>query len=270
MKKIINLIKGFGTSVDKQVESEVTANAALVFDGNGEPRTMSPWGFFTTFGLLPAAAVAAGTDKFLITLGTGAEVIARAAKGGINVKTQATTPADNDNSMLIGIANTASQMPIRTASRIRWSARVSLTQITELVFGAGLDENITSPIGTATAGDGAQFLFDPAGENTALATALGASALNNFILSTKVDGVDAYLDSGVRVVAGRDYELAIAVGDDLKATYYIDGVAVGTSVAALTSGDSLSTVVGVQINAASPAGQKDFDCRYVSMERRIG
>lgn len=270
MKKLVQLIKGFGTSKDRQHESEIVQHGVAVFDGDGNPRVASPWGFLDTFNLLPAAAVAAGTSKFLITLGTGTEVIARAATGGVNVKTQATTPADNDNAFLLGIATTASSIPISAKSRIRWAARVSLTQITEIVFGAGLDENLTSPVGTATAGEGAQFLFDPAGENTALTTALGAAALANFILSTKVNGVDTYVDSGVAVQAGRDYELAIEIGADLIANYYIDGVSVGAGVTALTDGDTVSTVVGVQINAASPAGQKDINVRYVAMERRIG
>lgn len=270
MKKLALLVKGFGIDKDIQSEPEVLPNGLLGFDIFGNPRVQSPWGFFSTFPLLPAAAVAAGTDKFLLTLGTGTEVIARATKGGVNVKTQATSPADNDNAMLIGIDTTASRAPIREASRILFAARVSLTQITELVFGAGLDENITSPIGTATAGDGAQFLFDPAGENTAIATALGAAALTNFILATKVDGTDAYQDSGITVNAGRDYELMVELGADLKANYYIDGVLVGTSATALTSGDQVYAVVGVQINAASPAGQKDFDARYVSLSRRVG
>lgn len=270
MKKIINLIKGFGASVDKQVEAEITEQAALVFDGNGDPRTMSPWGFFTTFGLLPAAAVAAGTEKYLVSIGTGTEVIARAAKGGVNVKTQATTPADNDNAILTGIASTASQMPIRVASRIIFRTRVNLSQITQIVFGAGLDENLSSPIGLATAGDGAQFLFDPADENGLVAANPTTLVAANFILAMKVNGTDTYKDSGIAVVAGRDYELEIRVGEDLKPNYYVDGVLVGTGASALTDGDSIAAVIGIQINAASPSGQKDFDCRYVSMERRIG
>jgi hypothetical protein len=267
MKNVSLLVKGTGGDLDRMHEPAVPLRGELRFGHDGAPRFASPWGFATSFPLLPAAAVAAGTEKNLIALGTGTEVIARSAKGGVNVKTQATTPADNDNALLIGIANTYSVLPITARSKIFFSTRVNLTQITELVFGAGLDENLTSPIGAATAGDGAQFYFDPENE---VNHSLDSAAHDNFILATKVNGVDAYLDSGVRVIAGRDYELAIQIGEDLKANYYIDGKLVGTSVASLTSGDSVGAVIGVQINANPPAGQKDFDVRYVEVERQIG
>jgi hypothetical protein len=267
MKNLSLLVKGSGSAVDKVHEPEVVICGALRFNGLGEARTESPWGFLTTFGLLPAATVAAGSEKYLVSLGTSTEVIARASKGGCNVKTQASTPADNDNAMLIGIANTASSIPMSAKSLIRWAARVSLTQITQLQFGAGLDENITTPIGSATAGDGAQFLFDPTDELGLVSSKTMVAA--NFILATKIDGADEYIDSGVKVVSGVDYELEIQVGADLKAKYYINGVLVGTSVTALTSGDTVSTVVGVQCSG-TPDTQKDFDVRYLSMERQIG
>jgi len=103
----------------------------------GKGRAPSLYRCRTVFELLPAAAVAAGKDAYLLTLGTGTEVLARAAKGGVNVKTQATTPADNDNHMLIPVASSMMIVPITAVSQPRFGTRVNLTQITELIFSAG-------------------------------------------------------------------------------------------------------------------------------------
>jgi hypothetical protein len=263
MKKVTFLHKGTGVGEDGSRDIEVSPMSGFFVDFSGKVRNISLHALQTFFRLLPAAAVAAGTEKELITLGTGAEVIARSTKGGINVKTQAAGPADNDNAMLIGIATTASQVPLTAASKPKFSTRISLTQILEIVFGAGLDENITSPIGSATAGDGAQLLFDPTNEQ---ATGVATYA-TNWILAQKVAGVDTYQDSGVPVNAGQFYELAVEYGADLKPRYYIDGNLVGTGVAG-TSGGNVHPVIGIQV--AGIGAQKDFDCQHVTVERSLG
>lgn len=261
-KNIVLLQTGDGVANYRQVIIPITGLSTLIFDGAGNAVAIPFSSALDSFSLLPAAAVAAGADDKLLSLGTGTEVIARAAGGGVNVKTQATTPADNDNAMLKPVASSAMIAVTGAATPIRFSTRVNLTQVSELQFGAGLDENFTSPIGNATANDGAQFLVDPGNES---ATGIATYA-TNFILAEKVSGADTYLDSGVAFVAGQDYDLSIALGADLKPLYYINGVLVGTGAAALTSGHSLGAVIGVQINAASPAGQKDFSCRYVLVQ----
>lgn len=267
MNKITLLRKGTNGAPegsDQWDTFDAPPHSTILVDAQGKGRCIPFNSAFDRFSLLPAAAAAAGSDDLMLSLGTGTEVIARSAKGGVNVKTQASTPADNDNAMLKPVANSSMIVPITAASRPRFSTRVRLTAITEIVFGAGMDENLTSPVGSATAGEGAQFYFDPLAEVTT------AAAAANWVCATKVNGTDAYIDSGVPVVAGRDYELAIQIGEDLKAKYYIDGRLVATSAAALTSGDSFGAVVGLQVNANPPDGQKDFDCRYVLVERFIG
>lgn len=263
MKQLVLLRKGTSEGGDNQQTINTPPLSILIADARGNYRSAPMHGAVTTFPLLPAAAVAAGTERLMVAIGTGTEVIARSTKGGVNVKTQASTPADNDNALLAAVATTAFVAPISAVSQIRFGAQVSLTQITQLVFGAGMDENLTSPVGSATAGDGAQFLFDPTDEFST------GGEVANWILATKVNGTDAYIDSGVPVVAGQVYDLVIQIGADLKANYYLDGVLVGTSASALTSGDSMGAVIGVQC-AGTPDTQKDFDIRYVSVERFPG
>jgi hypothetical protein len=267
MKSIVLARRGTleGGSQDQTIETPPYSR--LLCDGLGNYRAIPLWTALSVFELLPAASAAAGNDSLVLSLGTSTEVIARAAKGGVNVKTQASTPADNNNAMLIPVASSGLIVPITAVSRPRFSTRVNLTQITELTFGAGFDENLTSPQSQATAGEGAGFLFDPLEEIT---TGLTTAQHANWILTEKVNGTDTYVATTIPVLAGRDYDLQVQIGEDLKPVYYIDGVNVGTGASALTSGDSVGVVIGVQINANPPAGQKDFDCRYVAVERFIG
>lgn len=238
----------------------------IINDAKNNLRAQSLFAAVDVFNLLPAASATAGKDDLMFTVGTGTEVIARATKGGINVKTQASTPADNDNAILIPATSSNMYTALTAVSQPRFTTRVNLTQITELFFSAGFDENITSPDPAGTAGDGAKFYFDPAGENS---TGLAAGTRANWILSHKIAGADTFIDSGIPVQIARDYELEIQYGVDLKPTYYIDGVNVGTGAAGTTTA-VIGAVIGVQINAGSPAGQKDFDVRYVMVERFIG
>lgn len=266
MKKVILFTEGSIGEKDKRFALVASPNSQLIMLHDG-PRFIPATSGFTAFNLVPAlTTLAAGKDPLLVTIGTGTEIPTKTLRGGVNIKTQATSPADNDNAMLIGVAASPSFVTwdATAASAIapRFRTRVRLSQITELVFGAGLDQNITSPIGSATAGDGAQFLFDPANE---LSTGVSTYA-TNWILAQKVNAVYTYTDSGIAVLANVDYELEIRWSSDLKPSWYINGALVGTSTTAQTDDTAVGVVIGVQINAASPAGQKDFDCRYVQLD----
>lgn len=265
MNKLVIFQESDVIGQDKKFSVNAPPLSRLVIAGDGTPRYVPFGSGFTAFEYLPATAVAVSKDQMTISLGTGTEVIARSAKGGVNVKTQATTPADNDNVMIIGVASTPSFVTISsTAGSVvapRFRCRVNLSQISELQFGAGLDQNITSPIGNATAGDGAQFLFDPGSES---ATGISTYA-TNWILAQKVGGADTYIDSGIAALAGVDYNLEIRWSAALLPSYYINGVLVGTGVANTTA-TAVGINIGVQINAASPAGQKDFDLRSIQLD----
>lgn len=262
MKNTVIFQEGSGVNDDRKFLISSNGPGTILFGLDGSPRFHSIAGGFTRFANPPGTSMTAGKDELLITLGTGTEVVARSTKGGINVKTQASTPADNDNAMLIPVAGNGMYAPITAAAQPRFRAAVKLTQITQLVFGAGLDENITSPIGSATAGDGAQLIFDPADEFS-----LGAPA--NWIAALKVAGVDTYIDTGVPVVAGKYYELEIVYGADRKPKYYIDGVLVATGATAGTATTIVGAVVGLQCSG-TPDTQKDFDCLYVEVDRQVG
>ncbi len=242
---------------------------------------------FDVFNLLPAAAAAAGSDDLLLSLGTGTEVIARATKGGVNVKTQASTPAASDNSMLKPVANSTMNVPLTAVSQPQFRTRVSITTISDptsdatlvtsaICAFAGLNETTTHVDPTTDAGDGAGFLYAPnpgvGGAPVALTTPTGLAAATalNWIAHQKVAGVDTFIDTGIAVVAGQDYELHVIYGPDLIPLYYINGKLVATGVSAGTTGHTLGVVVGLQIMNSTPAGQVDMDVRYVSVGRFLG
>lgn len=213
----------------------------------------------TNFAELPAAAVAAATDKLLITLGTGTEVIARSttAKGrGVNIKTQATTPAANDNVLLVpttagGFINTIDDLTL-----LRFSTRISLAAITTVTASVGLSELLTDPDPTGTAGEGALFLADP---GITVTTGLAAAAHAFWILAYKVNGADTFASTTVPLVADRAYDLAIQLNAAFTASMYINGLLVGTSPA-LTDNDPINPFIALETNAAS---QRDADVRFV-------
>lgn len=264
MRKIVLFTEGNGNDGDRRYSIPAPNGSQLFMLPDG-PRMIPGASGFSNFSLLPAATtLAAGKDPLLVTIGTGTEVVTRKTGGGINIKTQASSPADNDNAILIGVAGSPSFVTWNlTAGSIiapRFRTRVRLNQIEELVFGAGLDQNITNPVSSATAGDGASFQFDPGSE-----VSMHANQATNWILAQKKNGTDTYLDSGIPVLAGVDYELEIRWSDALVPSYYIDGVLVGTGVAQ-TDDIAVGINIGIQIDASVPSGQRDFDISYVQLD----
>lgn len=244
---------------------------SLITNSQGNYRAIPIHAAMSTFQLLPGAtSAAAGKDPYFISLGVGTEVIARAAKGGVNVKTQVTVPANSDDAMLTGLANNGTSVPLTSASLPRLATRVNLSQITLELFSATLDETFTSADPTVSAGDGAGFVFDPTGA----IHGLGAAANPNWLMYQKVAGADVFVDTGIPVVAGVDYDLEVAYDTSLIPSFLLNGNQVGgpatAGIIAGTTGHTLTALVGVKIIDAGTPTQKDFDCRFISVERLIG
>lgn len=239
----------------------------LLFDANGKPFSVPIGSGITGFELLTAASAAAGSNDMLLSAGTGTEVITRSATGGQNTQSQASTPADGDNIIVSPVASSAMIGLINAKNNLTFRTRVSIgsTALATMFATFGFDENVTDADPTGTAGEGAQFLYDPTVEVT---TGLTTAQHLNWILAHKVNGTDTFTATTIPVVAARDYELRIEIGADLKAKFYIDDVLVGTGPA-LTSGDSVKAKLGAELTA-TPAGQVDFDTRYVAVIRNIG
>lgn len=258
-------------------------SSVLEFDAIGGGRTRSLGAAITNFALLPAASVAAGTDALFLATGTGTEVVARADKGGVNLKSQATTPADGDEVLLTPVTTTGVYCKVGAGKNPTFRARLALNTDTRSFYSTGLTELITDTDPSGTAGEGALFCFDPTGEFVNIANGAAANGSTNWYLWVKVNGVDYHCDTGVSVTAGKDYELEVTLGDDYKPTFTIDGVdvtggddewvAVADGSAAdnqaLTNGDTVAPFLGLELTA-SPLEQKHVDVRYIGLDRNIG
>ena len=266
----LNIFRRFkrATSVygqDEQEQVEIFDGGLLSFFGPGTKGDILPMHTaLTAFTLIPpVGAAAAGKDPITTIAGTGTvPAPTRAAKGGVNIATRTTSAAQNDQAYITGPASSGFIAPIKAASRIVFSTRIMIPTITTAAFSAGLNENPTNVLPSATAGEGAMFLYDS--EDADSHGEDGA----NWILAHKVNGVDTYTDTGIVVQADVDYDLRIEIGTDLKARFYLDGVLVGTGPA-LTSGDSVTAFAGVHTEATSTI-PRSFDCRYLRLSRLIG
>jgi len=208
-------------------------------------------------------------DLLGVVTGTGVEVVTRSTLGGVNLKTQASTPADGDTVYYAPTTNSGLTVPITASSRPTFTTQVRIgsTALTTLFASFGFNENPTDADPTGTAGEGALFLYDNSSTKE-VTTGLTTAQHANWILAHKVNSVDTFTATTIPVVAGRDYELEIRIGEDLAARFYIDGVLVGTGPA-LTSGDSVSAFAGCELTA-TPAGQADIDIRYIQVGRLVG
>lgn len=229
----------------------------------------------TQFQQLPAATtVAAGSDQLTVTVGTGTEVTGRDTKGRANFKSQASTPADNDN-VLVVPANTTNilNQPVSATATWKIFTTFCLNTITALFASVGMNESITDADPTGTAGDGVMVFFIPNAVNTNelaneadfVAAGITAAQRANFILAFKVAGVDTFAATNVAVVAGRDYLIGFAIRSDRRVYVEIDGVVVGKSPV-LTDAAALRFMAGLELTT-TPGGQKDFSSPGVLVHR---
>ena len=243
--------------------------SSILTDGLGNFRAVPLHRAMSVFNLLPnATSAAAGKDDLYVSLGTGTEVIARATKGGINVKTKVSSPANADDAIITGLANNGTSVPLTAVSQPRMFCRVNLSQITLQLFSATLDETFTSADPSASAGDGAGFVFDPTGAISGLTSA----SYPNWLAYQKIAGVDVYVDSGIAVAAGVEYDLDVSYDAYRIPTCMINGEVVDTTADfdAGTNAAVLTPLVGVKIIDGGSPTQHDFDLRVLSVERLIG
>lgn len=258
MKQITELHRKGHAGDDYLSSANTPDHSTMVFGTNSVPRPFSFMSNRTNFALLPAASVAAGSDKLLLLSGTGTEVVARstAAKGGgVNIKTQATTPLATNNVILAGVTATAFVQALSVNTLPRFSARLSLANVATVIGSFGLSELLTDADPKGTAGEGVLLLADP---TEAVTTGLTTAQHANWIIAFKVNGDDTFAATTIPLVADKPYDVDIQLNDDLTASVYIGGTLVATSPA-LTSGDSVAPFFALETTSDA---QKDADIRF--------
>ncbi len=266
--KILSLFRR-GVNGDDERENIAVKNGALRFDNFGKAFAVPANTTVDNFELIPAASATAGKDPFFLVAGTGTEIIGRATKGGLNLTTQSTTPADDDNVFIAAVAETGMSALLNSKSLPRLSGVFSVPVITGLFGFVGIEQNASDADPSGTAGDGVGICFAPDGAAAmTVATGLSAGAHANLLIHYKVGGADTFLDTGVKLVAAQDYAFVIEFGEDLKAKVYIDGRLIATT-AALTTATTLRTFAGVEVTGTAIA-QKQIEVRNFVLERTVG
>lgn len=236
----------------------------LQFGNQGQAICVSKLNDFDWFSLLPAASVAAGSDKLTTLLGTNTPLATQSATGGLTL----TTGATNTNiAGVAAVAATGFSVPITATNFVVFRSRINLPSLATMYASVGLATVVTaiSPILGSTA-DGAQFLADPTNSLTASTLATTAQALN-WILVTTVNGTSTYIFTGIPIVALQDQVLDIVVNTNLTYSYYINSVLAGTSVTPGTLNATLKVIAGVETLASATAA---VTIRFIQLERQIG
>jgi hypothetical protein len=267
MKRFLNILTRGLNGLDRTEKGSYEPYGALRGTYGRGLRGDPPICLVDQFDALPAAALALTADLNTLLGGTGTETIARDDGGGVLLGTDAN---DGDTCFLKPAAATTLLAWKIAASGARFETVVktpAATVLQSVMFGSiGLNENVTDPDPSGTAGDGAMFCFSV--DNTGdLVTGLTEAQHKNWILHTKVDGTDAWLPTTVPVVAEREYDLRIEIGADLKPEFYINGELVGKGATALTVGDTVQTFAGIE---ATEAGSVSLAIRFLKLGRWLG
>ncbi len=240
----------------------IVPHSTPYWGGNGETLALPILTEIDNFSLLPAAAVAAGTDPFVTLVGTNTPVAAQDTKGGVSLTTGAT---NTNQAAIAGVATTGFSFALTTTNGVQYRSRVNLKSLATMYASSGINSLATDVNPMATNGDGAAFLADPTNALTATHGATAAQALN-WILCYKVNGVFTYAFTSIPLVAGLDVRHQINVNPDYTCSMYIDGVLVGTSPA-LTAAAVVKPLIGVRTLAAATA---QVSARFVIYGRNIG
>lgn len=215
------------------------------------------------FDLLPAAAVAAGTDKFHLLIGANTPVAAQSPTSGLLLTTGAT---NTNQSGIAGVATTGMSRTLTATNGLVFRARVNLTSLATMLATIGLSTAVASIAINQGAADQAQFLADPTNSLTGTTGATAAQAAN-WILCTNVAGTSAFIFTTVSLVAGQDVELSIVLNANLTYSYFINHSLIGTSAASATANATVRSLVGVETLTAATASMA---VRYDEIETAVG
>lgn len=238
--------------------------ANVQFGNRAQAVCVSMLNVFDWFDLLPAASVAAATDKYTVLIGSNTPLATQSVTGGLLLTTGATS---TNQAGVAGVASTGFSVPLTATNFAIFRARMNITSLATMLVSCGMATTVTSlnPVFGGSV-DGAMFLADPTNSLVASTAATTAQALN-WILVTTVNGTSTYIFTGIPIVAGQDQNLDIVVNPNLTYTYYINSVAAGTSVTAGTVNSALRVLAGVETLASATASAA---IRFIQLERQIG
>lgn len=266
-KKI--LIRSTATTrnaTDAIEQLDVSAAGALKFDSLEKSYYEPRLTFSENWEFLPViTTVVATSAKAHLVTGTNAvsASITRATKGGIKVSTAGAT---SDSTVLNAQTGCPGVVLLSATNAVKLRTQVAIGQLADCIVRIGFAVSASATDPAAIAGtDSVQFVFD---YSNAMTTGLAAAVYQaNWLVVTKAaSGTAVFTNTGIPVIAAREYELRIEIGTDLLPLYYIDNVLVYTGVTALGA----VTMVQTQgIKNYTNAAATFFSSRYVDVSRLI-
>lgn len=221
---------------------------------------------FEDFAQQPAlnAGVAVGTNLDWEGIGSGdiaATDFTFAEKGGILIATPTTTPAANDHAEIRPhLATTQSAWAVAglwgSENSVQFETQIRVTSIVACAVLVGLKEDTTIPADMEVVGsddNGSFFFFS---DDATVGSASWQRVEN-------IDTADTRTSTGIVCAAARDYNLQIRIDADRRASYYIDGINVGTSAALKNAVDFIPFIAVMTDTTAV----KSINCRHVRMSR---
>lgn len=255
--------QGSAGLVDSQEIVPIKPVSRLQYNSVGASSSVSLLNEFDFFSLLPAAVVAAGTDKLVTLLGTNTPLVSQSTTGGALFSTGGT---NTNQSGVTFVASTGFSVPISATNQIIFRARVNLPSLVTNFFSIGMNSVGTSASPNTNAGEGACFLADPTNNLTASTGATAAQALN-WICVNSLAGVMTYTFTNVPIFAGQDVMLALVLNPNLTWSFYINEILVANPVTLST----LTTVIGVYAAVRTLANTvATAIIRFAQLERSIG
>lgn len=130
-----------------------------------------------------------------------------------------------------------------------WEASFALSSIADIIAWAGLR---TTPAG------GADAVFAVGADNVAAFFRFDPAISANWYACYSIGGADTVVDSGVAAAATTLVRLAIVVGADGIASFYINGAEVAESTAFVVGTDMGKAQIGIQAKAGTAKNVKLF------------
>ncbi|MGD9631419.1 MAG: hypothetical protein AB7V18_19440 [Pyrinomonadaceae bacterium] len=218
---------------------------------------------YTCFTRLPSATQAVTTDLDWDQLGTATlEAPTRPANGGAALQTQTGTEADGDTTYLLNLFPGDLDVNYQPTFEATVSVEPTTAALKPAMWYFGFrDTADVDPAGESD--DAAGFFCQGAAGNAGTDTDGNTVGLVNWYVHEAHGGTDTYVNTDIPYELGVDVKLAVRVGDDLKARYYIDDVLVYTGTA-FTSGEVFQGFAGTELVTAAGNSAK-FEVRYVKI-----
>jgi len=224
--------------------------------------------YYTNFQRPPALTATIATELDWALVGTATVPPGTPnVNGGTAIQTQTTTPATTNTTKAINVFPGALNVEFAP----RFEALVSLTPTIgsqkEEFWNFGFRTLLTLVDPTTETGQAAGF-FAQGSSKVAVNDTEGIPVnATNWYVHEAHGGVSKFVNTKLPYVLNKNTKLAVRVGTDLKARYYLNDQLVFTGTV-FTVGNAMTGFTGVELTA-TPGGTGKYSLRYVKLSREF-